>query len=464
MSASSPMEHILSVAELTRNLAQVVERAFNWVWVQGEVTDLSRPSSGHMYFSLKGGGCLIKCVWFKNSQGRGAFDPLTGEVFEGPGLAQTLDNGQEIMVAGRVRVYGARGVYQLVVDVVQSVGEGALAQEFEKLKQRLGQLGYFAQERKRPLPDEPQKVAVVTALAGAALRDFLRIGQSRGLGGTLRIYPSLVQGTGAAREIAAAIKAAEQWAQVVVLIRGGGSLQDLWAFNEEEVARAVYECRVPVLSGIGHQVDHSIADFTADVAAATPSHAAQLLWPEREAYVQTVDELELELGAVMKRSLRRATEQWQGLERALAWLSPARRLEERRQGLEAAHLRLQRAMAGRLEQEARAVDQAVNGLQRWGLGLEGLKTLLANLEERLRAGARLDMLRRDGELAELSASLRGLDPAAPLGRGYAMLRDARGNFIRSVRQIRPGHAVSIRLGDGEALSRIEKIKEIKEKE
>ena len=329
---------ILTVRQLTAQIKDAVENGFPYVWVRGEVTNVSRPSSGHIYFSLKDENALLQAVWFKGSQKeRETFDPLTGEVFEdGPrlSLAGTLRNGQQVICAGRLTVYAPRGGYQLVVELAQDSGEGQLHLALEALKRKLAEKGYFSLERKRPIPEHPHRVAVITAPSGAAIRDFLRLSGERGTGCEIRIHPVPVQGDDAPPRIAEALDDENRrgWADVLVLIRGGGSLQDLWAFNDERVADAVYRSRIPVVAGIGHEIDTSIADMVADLRAATPSHAAQLLWPERQWYAQLVDDLEAGLLEAAGRRLSQADQRLDTLGRALAWLSPERglaRLEER---------------------------------------------------------------------------------------------------------------------------------------
>ena len=249
---------ILTVRQLTAQIKDAVESGFPYVWVRGEVTNVSRPSSGHIYFSLKDENALLQAVWFKGSQKeRETFDPLTGEVFEdGPrmSLARTLRNGQQVICAGRLTVYAPRGGYQLVVELAQDSGEGQLHLALEALKRKLAEKGYFSLERKRPIPEHPHRVAVITAPSGAAIRDFLRLSGERGTGCEIRIHPVPVQGDDAPPCIAEALDDENRrgWADVLVLIRGGGSLQDLWAFNDERVAGAVYRSRIPVVAGIGH--------------------------------------------------------------------------------------------------------------------------------------------------------------------------------------------------------------------
>jgi exodeoxyribonuclease VII large subunit len=324
------MPHIFEVRELTGAVKDVLESQFPFVWVRGEVGGVSRPASGHVYFNLKDAQARLSVVWFRRSQrcvAPGGVDPRTGEVLE-HGCTTELTEGTTVLVAGRLSVFEPQGAYQLVAELVQEQGAGQLAMQFEAMKARLAGLGYFDPGRKRPLPPHPARVAVVTAPTGAAIRDFLRLAGERGWGSAIRIYPTLAQGEQAPARGAAALDAAcaDGWAEVVVRIRGGGSLEDLWAFNTEPVAEAVYRSGLPVVCGVGHEVDTSIADLVADVRAATPSHAAQLLWPERGALMQRVDVLEQGLVAAAGGLLERREAALGQMEKALRWLSPAQRL------------------------------------------------------------------------------------------------------------------------------------------
>ena len=277
-----PMQDgILTVRALTEQLRRSLEGRFPFVWVRGEVSNLSRPGSGHIYFSLKDQDAQLQCVWFRGQQRQAeqgqAFDPLTGEVFDTPRPSplELLRNGLDLLCAGRISVYAPRGQYQLLVELVQPTGQGLLAQAFEERKRKLAEAGYFAQERKRPLPWNPQRVALITSPSGAAIHDFLELAQNRGCGAEIRLFPASVQGEEAAPEIIRALDEinAQGWAQVIVLIRGGGSLEDLWAFNEEAVAEAVFCSRLPVLAGIGHEVDVTLADLTAGLCARNSGNA-----------------------------------------------------------------------------------------------------------------------------------------------------------------------------------------------
>ena len=410
--------HILSVSALTRAIKGSLETAFPFVWVRGQVANLSRPSSGHVYFSLKDEESSLAAVWFKNNHQDGArFDPLTGEVFEnGPrqSLAGGLESGQEIVCAGRIAVYGQRGQYQLVVELAQAAGLGRLHEEFTRLRAALEALGFFAPERKRPLPEHPRRLAVITAPQGAAIHDFLRIAEDRGLGAHIRIYPAPVQGDTAPPAIIAALRRIwdEGWAECIVLIRGGGSIEDLWAFNSEALARAIYASPIPVLAGIGHEVDFTLADMTADVRAATPSHAAQLLWPSREELLRQWRQLVTALERTEERWLIRQQDRLDRLLRGLAWGSPERRLAA------------------------------------WS---DRLATSL-----RLLAGAgRLLLEKQSARLSALHSRLKAMDPHAPLERGYALVCKKDGTFVRLTGDVVPGQILRLTVSDGDIPVRVE---------
>ncbi len=450
--------HIFQVSELTRAVKEVVEAEFPFVLVRGQVFNLSRPASGHIYFTLRDEEASLNVVWFKNAQQgkRSAdgdvYDPVTGEVLdEAPGGAG-LEDGAEALCAGRMAVYPPRGTYQLVAEMVQDMGEGRLHLEFEALKRELAEKGYFDPDRKTALPRHPVRVAVITAPTGAAIRDFVRIGRTRGYGCELRLYPTLVQGEAAPGQIAAALDRAgdDGWAEVAVLIRGGGSMEDLWAFNTRETAEALHRSRIPVVCGVGHEVDVSIADMVADVRAATPSHAAQLLWPERETLMQRVDDLETAAVAAMDRLVSDKERELEGVARGLSWLSPAERLgrlEDRFRSLDgrlrsAATHSLQRRMDGaaRLSERLAAA---------FGPGrLERLETRRADLVRRLKSAGALFPAGLERGLERAAVKLESLDPAAPLARGYSLVRLEDGRLLRSAAEADIGDTLDILLSKG----------------
>ncbi len=463
--------HIFSVREITDRLKNLLETEFPFLWVRGQVSNLSRPSSGHLYFALKDNDALINVVWFRRSQ-RGAdsgVDSLTGEILEegvsAAELADGLENGQEILVGGMLNVYPPRGQYQMLAELVQPVGLGELHLRFEALKKRFAARGWFDPDRKRPLPQRPSCVALVTAPDSAAYADFTTLAAKRGLPARIRVYASPVQGDEAPKALARAIRAAgrQRFAQVVVLIRGGGSLEDLWAFNTEEVARAVYESPLPVLAGVGHEVDHSIADMIADVRAATPSHAAQLLWPERRQLVQETDELESRLLGAMNRRLERLDSMLAQQERGLGWLSPASRLVEREHRLAGFIARLQAAgsqVAHRSESQLYHLEERlrrVSGRER----VERMEYMVEGLIDRMRRAGKGVIDRSAGAIDGLESRLIGADPTAPLGRGFCLVRSQdgeSGEFVRSAKEVAVGQGLEIIFRDGAVDATAERVR------
>lgn len=327
------MSDILTVQQLTQKIKYAVETVIPYIWVKGEVTNCTRPTSGHVYFSLKDADAYLHCVWFKgNQREQETFDPLTGEVFEdGPRLclSQSIANGQQIICAGKINIYPPKGEYQLLVDIAQPEGLGEWYLRFEKLKKEFQQKGYFELQRKKIVPRNPKKIALITSPIGAAIQDFIRISKGRGIKTQMHLYPVTVQGEDAVSTIIQAIKEVNktQWAEVVVLIRGGGSYQDLMAFSDKQVVEAIYTSKLPVVTGIGHESDVSLADLTADLRAATPSHAAQLLLTEHSQIIQQIDEVEIRLAERINIRLQQKQEYIHILYRALHWLSPFKRLE-----------------------------------------------------------------------------------------------------------------------------------------
>ncbi len=482
------LSNILTVSELTRSVKALLEAEFPFVWVRGQVSNLARPASGHVYFTLTDGDAALSVVWFRSSQrsaepvkkGGDMVNPLTGEIEESSGgtalTGSGLEDGMEVLCAGRLNVYEPRGQYQLVAELVQAQGVGDLAVAFEALKKKLAAKGYFDEDRKLDLPRNPRRVAVITSKSGAAIRDFLRIADTRGTGAEIRIYPVLVQGDRAPAQIAAALDLVdgESWAEVAVLIRGGGSLEDLWAFNTEEVADAIFRARLPVVTGVGHEPDVSIADFVADKRAATPSHAAQELWPRRETLAQKVDALDLSLGRAYAGWLSGKEGAFEHMRKALVWLSPARRLERMEDRFSALMARLEGAgldhffgCAERAVRTAEGLDRAYGPQRPMGLGREvaGLAGRLnrafgpqrvdrmagdvAGLGRLLDKGGRTASEGAAQRLAVLETALRGLDPEGPLERGYALVRVAgTGEFLCDPRRVTKGDALDITVRDG----------------
>src|SRR6185295_11021001 len=370
---------VLSVSELTAKVRQVVERQVGQVWVNGEVSNLREQSSGHMYFALKDAGAQLNCVLFR------------GEAMAQRGV---LEDGQKVILQGEVTVYEARGQYQLIVRKVELQGVGALQLAFERLKRKLQAEGLFAPERKRALPEYPQRIGLVTSPTGAAIRDVLHVIQRRNPGLEIIFTPCRVQGDGAAAEIAEAIRLLNEWAMgakldLILITRGGGSVEDLWAFNEEVAARAIFESAVPVVSAVGHEIDFTIADFVADVRAATPSAAAEIITEGVFASRQFVAEAPERLRQEVDRRLDDLRGEWEQLADRLMRLHPRRRMNENLQRLDDAATSLVRAMQFRWREHQAA----------W----QGVRQRLARLKPgQIVAQRREELARLTRQIAELA--------------------------------------------------------------
>jgi exodeoxyribonuclease VII large subunit len=443
------MPHIFSVFELTQAIKDTLESEFPFVWVQGQVGNVSRPGSGHLYFTLKDERSCLDIVWFQSNQaGRMNIS------------AFSLRTGQDILCAGRLNVYAQRGTYQVLAELVQDQGLGRLHLEFEALKKALAHQGLFDPGRKKQLPPAIKRVAVVTSPSGAALIDFLRLSHTRGLPADIRVYPCQVQGRDAEHTVASALETAdlEGWAQAAVLIRGGGSLEDLWTFNTETVARAIDACSIPVLTGIGHEVDTTIADLVADLRAATPSHAAQLLWPERSGYIQTLDELETKLLNSWKARLDGLEYKLSSLHQALSWLSPKGYLLRRQEQLLTLGRSLHRLSRDILRPKEDRLQHALGDLRRLGKAARLQRDLdrLTHLASRLQNGMRSLVQTKEHQLQDGLAAMSGLDPYLPLRRGYSLARlGASGEILRRAEQVHAGDLLEITAQEAIIRARVE---------
>jgi exodeoxyribonuclease VII large subunit len=413
---------VLTVGELTRQIRGALETKFGAVWVQGEISNYKLHPSGHQYFTLKDQRAQIACVIFRNTM-----PPF-------PRTLSGLVDGAQVQVYGNVSVFEARGQYQLSVQILQPRGLGLLQAKFEALKRKLETEGLFAAERKRPLPKFPRKIGVVTSPSGAAIRDMLNILKRRAPWLQILINPVRVQGTGAAAEIAVAIRELatpnENWAIVdlIVVARGGGSIEDLWEFNEEIVARTIADVSVPIVSAIGHEIDFTICDFVADLRAPTPSAAAELIVPDIIDLRRQIDVFER---AITRERLKRMREAQQQLDLARETLHRlvAHKIDNCVQRL--AH------MAGVLQARSPARE-----LQMRRNRLVDLRRRFAELPKRVLENAQ-------HRFREAEGMLRVLGPDATLRRGYSITTDERGKLIRSVAVVRPKMKIRTRVSDGE---------------
>jgi exodeoxyribonuclease VII large subunit len=388
----------LSVSELNEIVKETLESQLDAVWVVGEISNLRIPPSGHCYFTLKDERSQIAAVMFRR---------------QGAGIRFTPENGMEVLCFGRVGLYPVRGDLQLYVESMEPRGQGALYLAFEQLKRKLAGEGLFAEERKRPLPFLPQCIGIVTSDKGAALYDMLRIIGDRFPDRRIVIRPVKVQGDGAAREIAAGIEDLNRWGAVDVIIagRGGGSLEDLWAFNEEVVARAIYKSVAPVISAVGHEIDFSIADFVADRRAPTPTAAAEMVVPKKAEWQEHLASLQAALVRVMEWRIESAREEWRSLVKRLS--DPGRKLREHQQRLDELSL-----------------------------------DLLRRFQDRLR--------RCRNELARVTGRLEALSPLACLERGYSIAHKLpEERIVKDAATLNAGDQVRITFATGKALCRVE---------
>ncbi|TJZ75545.1 exodeoxyribonuclease VII large subunit [Chitiniphilus eburneus] len=423
----------VSITELNRQVRDLLESSFPVMWVTGEISNFKRYGSGHCYFSLKDANAQVRCVMFRNRAALIDFEPREG-----------------LLVEARVVItlYEARGDFQLTVEAMRPAGLGGLFEAFEALKKKLAGEGLFDPARKRPLPAFPRALGIVTSPKAAALRDVLTTLARRMPGLPVMIYPTAVQGAAAAAEIAAAIRLAGERGEVDTLLvcRGGGSLEDLWSFNEEIVARAIAACPIPVVAGVGHETDFTIADFVADVRAPTPTAAAELASPNRAEWRNRIDALAHRLQRDLTRALQLRMQRLDTLARRLR--HPGERLAMQRERV---------AMLGRrlLEHRTRRLTRKQDSLSRLRLKLAYVRPDLPTERARLDAlGARLaTSLRQTGErqrarLAQLDARLGALNPEAVLARGYALVERPRGDVVTQAAQLRAGDALRLRFADG----------------
>lgn len=447
----TPQRQVLSVSELTTKVRQILERQIGKVWVTGEITNLRAQSSGHIYFTLKDAGAQISCVLFRG---------------ENVANREFLQDGTHVTLQGEMSVYEPRGQYQLRVVAVELQGVGALQVAFERLKMKLKAEGLFDTERKRPLPRFPRRIGLVTSPTGAAIRDVLHVIKRRNPGLEIIFVPSKVQGDGAAYEISAAVRRLNEFSaenpesavDLILVTRGGGSLEDLWAFNEEIVARAIFHSAIPVVSAVGHEIDFTISDFVADLRAATPSAAAEIItegvwssckfvseigdwlhqrvyerienetrnlrhWTQRLArahprhkindQLQRLDDLQTSLARCVRHDWRKHFDAWRSLRDRLARLRPQRQLQYRREILQQEFERLNEVVSHQLRQHRKTIDS-------------------------------------------LQARLRLLSPEQVLSRGYSITMDAKsGKVIRDAKEVRAGQKLRTKLGKGEVQSVVE---------
>lgn len=432
---------VLTVSQLNGRARVLLEDVFSSIWVEGEISNLARPASGHIYFTLKDSGAQVRCALFRNNAAR---------------VRQALRDGLAVKVRGKVSLFEGRGDYQLILDTVEPAGDGALRLAFEALKEKLGAEGLFSSERKVALPAHPQRIGIISSPTGAVIRDIISVFRRRAPQVELTLIPTAVQGREAIGQIVRALQRADSLGfDALILARGGGSLEDLWCFNEEDVARAIAACVTPIVSAVGHETDVSISDFVADVRAPTPSAAAELLAPDSSDLQRRIDSLQRRLLLQMQNRLAHARLRVEGLSRRLR--HPGERLRQQAQRLDDLDMRLRRAFEQRLNQRRERLARLDTRLaaQHPGRTLALLKQRLDSLSERLPRAMREALKDRRQQLQATVQTLQVVSPLATLGRGYSILLDERGQAIRSASQTQNGQRLTARLGEGQLQVRVE---------
>jgi len=443
---------VFTVSQLNQRAKQLLEITFSSVKVEGEISNLSRPSSGHWYFTLKDKGAQVRCAMFRSRTAQIKFQPKEGD---------------QIIVRGKVSLYENRGDYQLIVDAMKPAGEGQLQQAFIQLKQKLGAEGLFNPEHKRALPAAIKRIAVITSPTGAAIHDILTVLKRRFPAIEVDIYPVQVQGQDAAQQMIWSINQAnsdarnapeEQATDVIIIGRGGGSIEDLWSFNDEQLARTIFHSDLPIVSAVGHEVDFTIADFVADIRAPTPSAAAELLSPNREEYLSRLQALSARLENSIQQQLQNKQWQLQSAQRGLQ--HPGDKLSQYAQTLDMLELRMQQSQKNNLDRLLKKLTQSQQRLQQQSPAnkLQQIETQLGYFQQRLRNAMKQLLSNKAERLQQNALLLNAVSPLQTLGRGYAILQTPTEVVIRDSHDVKKGDLISARIGHGSLELTVEKVK------
>jgi exodeoxyribonuclease VII large subunit len=443
---------VFTVSQLNQRAKQLLEITFSSVKVEGEISNLSRPSSGHWYFTLKDKGAQVRCAMFRSRTAQIKFQPKEGD---------------QIIVRGKVSLYENRGDYQLIVDAMKPAGEGQLQQAFIQLKQKLGAEGLFNPEHKRALPAAIKRIAVITSPTGAAIHDILTVLKRRFPAIEVDIYPVQVQGQDAAQQMIWSINQAnsdarnapeEQATDVIIIGRGGGSIEDLWSFNDEQLARTIFHSDLPIVSAVGHEVDFTIADFVADIRAPTPSAAAEMLSPNREEYLSRLQALSARLENSIQQQLQNKQWQLQSAQRGLQ--HPGDKLSQYAQTLDMLELRMQQSQKNNLDRLLKKLTQSQQRLQQQSPAnkLQQIETQLGYFQQRLRNAMKQLLSNKAERLQQNALLLNAVSPLQTLGRGYAILQTPTEVVIRDSHDVKKGDLISARIGHGSLELTVEKVK------
>lgn len=428
----------LTVSELTRRVKGLLEQELGTVWVRGEISNFRSQASGHWYFTLKDATSQLSAVMFRGAAAKVSFKP---------------GDGQQVIVCGDLTVYEARGQYQIVCRTLQQAGLGELQQKFEELKRRLQAEGLFDSTRKRPIPAFPKAIGIITSPTGAALQDMLNVARRRYPSQRIVIYPVKVQGQGAAEEVADALDEMNRRAQVDVIIvaRGGGSLEDLWAFNEEIVARALVRSRIPTVSGVGHEIDFTICDFVADLRAPTPSAAAELVVPNAEEWLARVKQWQARLSRETDSWLENRRHLLERFAASYVFREPTRLIGNYQQRVDEATGTLESAFADSIRDHREEIRSFRERLQELSpvMRVSQWRQRLALATFGLKGASSRECTRSQVRVGTLIEKLKLLNPRSALDRGYSLVRDSQGRLVRSLKQVNKGDWVKTSLADGD---------------
>jgi exodeoxyribonuclease VII large subunit len=441
-------KNIFSVSSLNLSVANLLEHEFGWIWVEGEISNLSQPSSGHLYFSMKDDAAQVSCAMFKGRNRTLNFSP---------------ENGNQVIVRAKVSLYQPRGNYQLIVDRMEEAGDGALRKQFEALKIKLAAQGLFDEAGKQDLPELPEGICIITSKTGAAIHDVLSVIARRFPSIPVKLFPVPVQGKESAPAICNAINlitesvsSGDLNCDVILLVRGGGSLEDLWSFNEESVAHAIFDCPIPVVTGVGHEVDVTIADYVADVRAATPTAAAETVTPDQSTWLQSFDWYQQRLQQLVNTKIHRFSENIQWLQRRLQQQHPESQILRSRQRTAELIKRLFRNGQSMLDFRQSRLDtcharlNTQNPLRLIKQKQQATQFLNTRLQKSV-----LDLLAHKKSLLSTAArTLHAISPLQTLERGYSITLDDKGIAITSVLQIKDNDTIETRLHDGRVISTV----------
>ena len=438
-----------SVSELNRSVSNLLEQEFGWIWVEGEMSNLAQPASGHIYFSLKDHSAQISCAMFKGRNRSLKFQP---------------ENGQQVMVRAKVSLYQPRGNYQLIVDRMEEAGDGALQRQFEQLKSKLAGEGLFDEDNKQDIPELPEGIAIITSRTGAAIHDVLSVIERRFPSIPIKLFPVPVQGSDAAPAICNAIKLIDDSVSagtlncdVILLVRGGGSLEDLWSFNEESVARAISDCSVPIVSGVGHEVDVTIADYVSDIRAATPTAAAETVTPDQSSWLQSFDWYQQRLQELTANKVERYQEKVSWLRRRLQQQHPQSQLNRSKQRSDELIKRLNRISQTMLDirQSNLSTVNAKLGAQNPTLLIKQNLQTTRYLTARLQRATLSLYTQKKSLLSNTARTLNTISPLQTLERGYSITLDKKGAPIVSIKQVKTNDTIETRLHNGSIISHVE---------